>query len=68
MGTRKILVIGGEGKMATAEWFRIMFSGFAFGFALCNVIWVFFSPGCRRKKRGKKADETDDQRDNRDNL
>lgn len=33
----------------------IAFSAFAIGFALCNVIWVFFGPSaqeeCERRKR-----------------
>lgn len=29
--------------------FAIAFAGFAVGFSLCNVIWVFFSPQSKRK-------------------
>ncbi len=51
--------------MVTAHWFQIFavaFSSFAVGFALCNAIWVFFSPQSKRKNRDNEATKTNHNR------
>lgn len=46
--------------MITAYWlqiFAVAFAAFAFGFSLCNAIWVLFSPQNKRKNRDDKDDK-----------
>lgn len=48
--------------MITVDWFKIFavaFAAFAFGFGLCNAIWVFFSPQSKRNNRDDETSETD---------
>lgn len=51
--------------MITAHWFQIFavaFAAFAFGFGLCNAIWVFFSPQNKRKNRNDKTSKPNHDR------
>lgn len=56
------------GDKVDIQTFTIALAAFAFGFSLCNVIYVFFSPHSKRNDCSNKTPRTDKKRKDRNNL
>ena len=55
-------VMGGGERMGL-EIASLAFSAFAFGFTLCNGIWVFFGPSAQEKRERRKCERSKGDQD-----
>lgn len=56
----------GGGEDMGLEIASLAFSAFAFGFTLCNGIWVFFGPSAQEKRERRKCERSKGDQDGND--
>lgn len=54
------------GERMGLEIASLAFSAFAFGFTLCNGIWVFFGPSAQEKRERRKCERSKGDQDGND--